>query len=628
VKENIQRVMHGPERRFAVKKRPRFHLRMVIAGLLIALWPFGPSNANDPPPVTTLPEYIGGVPTNQPKPYQGGPAIAAGSPDVNVSNLTGNESEVSIDVHPNNRNNQVIVGHAPNFATMNTFFTLDGGQNWTLVALGNAQDGLISTFRFDPTVAFDDNGNVYVAYGVRTGPPNQRTVVVARSTDGGQTYTQFTQVATTPDIGALPGNDKWHLATGPDPFNPVQQNVYIAWTQNVQEAAGVDQRIVVSRSTDGGATFSAPVIINDPSIVGTRAGNLFADPAVGPNGEVYVAWNDINAGQVFVDVSLDGGITFGTDNLVTTSGTGFATSIPAQPDRGVVVGPTIDTDRSGRSPFKGRLYVVYTDLGPGGLPDTNIFVRFSDDLGATWSARTLVNDDGGTNSQFLPWLDVDQETGLVAVVWYDARNDPSNRKVDVFMGVSTDGGVSFQPNTRVSDGQSDQSVNNPNRTANNYLEYIGVAILDCVAFPVWSDNSLNPADLDFFTDQVRVPCVEADRADLSITKVDNPDPVGVGGEITYRLRVRNLGPADATGVIVTDSLPGNVNFVSASSGCSRSGSIVRCEIGNMRNGETAVRLIMVRPTSPGKISNTATVTANETDSDRANNTATTVTTVR
>jgi uncharacterized repeat protein (TIGR01451 family) len=122
---------------------------------------------------------------------------------------------------------------------------------------------------------------------------------------------------------------------------------------------------------------------------------------------------------------------------------------------------------------------------------------------------------------------------------------------------------------------------------------------------------------------------EADEdADLSIIKVDSPDPVGVGGEITYRLRVRNLGPSDATGVIVTDTLPANVNFVSASSGCSRSGRTVTCNIGNMRDGETAVRLIRIRPTTPGKVTNTATVRANEPDGRSGNNTATTVTTVK
>ncbi len=95
-------------------------------------------------------------------------------------------------------------------------------------------------------------------------------------------------------------------------------------------------------------------------------------------------------------------------------------------------------------------------------------------------------------------MDVDQQTGLVSAVWYDARNDDDNERVEIFIGVSTDGGDTFQPNILVSDAASDQSGS----TGNNYLEYIGIAALSCTGYPVWSDNSNDPADLDYFTDQV------------------------------------------------------------------------------------------------------------------------------
>jgi hypothetical protein len=413
-------------------------------------------------------------------------------------------SEVSIDVNPTDPNNQVIVGHDASLETMNTFYTTDGGLTWSPVIIGNATDGLTSNFRFDPTVAFDDDGNVYVGYGARVNNGgSQRTVVVCRSTDGGASYAQCTSISTTPDIGGLPGNDKWHLATGPDPVDPTQQNVYIAWTQNITEAAGTDQRIVVSRSIDGGATFSAPIIINDPSIAGTKANNLFADPAVGPNGDLYVAWHDISAGQVWIDRSTDGGLTFGTDVLVTNSAAGFKTSIPAQPDRGVGVMPTIDTDRSGGS-FDGRIYLAYSDLGAGGAADFDVLVRSSSDGGLTWSAPVVVHDDGGTNSQFLPWVDVDQQTGQVVAVWYDARNDVNNKKVEVFLAASDDGGATWAPNILVSDNPSDMSVDNPSRYLGNFLEYIGVASLGGTAFPVWADNSESQGDLDYYTDQVPI----------------------------------------------------------------------------------------------------------------------------
>ena len=431
----------------------------------------------------------------------------AGDP-VSADVLAGEDalSEVSIDVNPTDPSNQVIVGHDASLVTMNTFYTTDGGLTWSPVLIDDAIDGLTSNFRFDPTVAFDDDGNVYVGYGARVPNPaggTQRTVVVCKSTDGGATYAQCTSISTTPDIGGLPGNDKWHLATGPDVITPTQQNVYIAWTQNITEASGTDQRIVISRSTDGGATFSAPLIINDQSISGTKSNNLFADPAVGPNGELYVAWHDITAGQVWMDTSLDGGLTFGTDLLVTNSAAGFKTPIPAQPDRGVGVMPTIDTDRSGGA-FNGRIYLAYSDLGAGGATDFDVLVRSSDDGGLTWSGPVVVHDDGGANSQFLPWVDINQQTGQAVAVWYDARNDVNNKQVEVFLAVSDDGGASWRQNVLVSDNPSDMSVDNPNRYLGNFLEYIGVASVGDGAYPVWADNSDNPGDLDYYTDQILI----------------------------------------------------------------------------------------------------------------------------
>jgi uncharacterized repeat protein (TIGR01451 family) len=103
------------------------------------------------------------------------------------------------------------------------------------------------------------------------------------------------------------------------------------------------------------------------------------------------------------------------------------------------------------------------------------------------------------------------------------------------------------------------------------------------------------------------------KAELFMQMQANPTTLRVGGELTYRLRVRNLGPSDATGVIITDTLPANVNFVSASSGCSRSDRTVTCEIGNLAKGRTVTLEIKVKVSELGRLHNTATVTANEPD---------------
>ena len=291
-----------------------------------------------------------------------------------------------------------------------------------------------------------------------------------------------------------------------------QNNVYIAWTRNPLDVADnnvVDQQIVVSRSTDKGVTFSVPIIINDASISGDAFGNLYADPAVGRNGELYVSWANVNTGQIYFDSSPDAGVSWGIDVLVARSQlTTPKELIDPQPTRGIFQDSMLDVDRT-KGKFAGRLYIVYADIGPGGTDgpggnpdDIDILVTTSIDGGSTWSAPVRVNDDGGRNSQFMPWLDVDQKTGIVATVWYDARNDAANEEVEVFLSASLDGGDTWRANTLVSDNPSDMS-SNPNG-GNDFLEYIGVAGYKGCFHTAWTDNSDAIVDTDYLTDRVCV----------------------------------------------------------------------------------------------------------------------------
>jgi uncharacterized repeat protein (TIGR01451 family) len=84
-------------------------------------------------------------------------------------------------------------------------------------------------------------------------------------------------------------------------------------------------------------------------------------------------------------------------------------------------------------------------------------------------------------------------------------------------------------------------------------------------------------------------------ADLEIIKTASPDPVLAGADLTYTLTVTNNGPRDATSVVVTDSLPGSVTWVSTTpsqGGCSAP-SGVTCELGDIANGDNATVTIVV-----------------------------------
>jgi uncharacterized repeat protein (TIGR01451 family) len=122
---------------------------------------------------------------------------------------------------------------------------------------------------------------------------------------------------------------------------------------------------------------------------------------------------------------------------------------------------------------------------------------------------------------------------------------------------------------------------------------------------------------------------EGSKADLALTKTDSPDPVTAGKTLTYTVIVANNGPDTATGVTLTDTLPGGVTFVSAtpSQGSCSGTSTITCNLGTLVNKATATVTVVVEPAAAGGISNTATVTSSVSDPNTANNTATVVTTV-
>jgi hypothetical protein len=218
--------------------------------------------------------------------------------------------------------------------------------------------------------------------------------------------------------------------------------------------------------------------------------------------------------------STDGGVTFGNPVAVTTlhgppetEGQGFDS--PAQSF--IAAQASLDTDRSA-GPFRGRLYMAYIDRpDPDARPfDEDVYLQFSDDHGATWSARQRVNDDGLGNSQFFPSLSVDPSNGKVLISWYDTRRDPVNiEKTDVFLAVGTPGphGVAWQPNLRVTNKQSDESVNNP-QAVGFYGDYEGLVAYGGVAHPVWCDaraeNFTAGLDEEVYTAAVRYGQDEGD----------------------------------------------------------------------------------------------------------------------
>jgi uncharacterized repeat protein (TIGR01451 family) len=109
--------------------------------------------------------------------------------------------------------------------------------------------------------------------------------------------------------------------------------------------------------------------------------------------------------------------------------------------------------------------------------------------------------------------------------------------------------------------------------------------------------------------------------DLLLQVSDTPDPVAVGTNVTYRLTVRNQGPALATAVRIVDTLPTRATLVSASPGCTltAAGDKVVCRLGRLASGATATRTIVLRPTVAGTLLNRVRVLSTTADPNPINN---------
>jgi uncharacterized repeat protein (TIGR01451 family) len=142
----------------------------------------------------------------------------------------------------------------------------------------------------------------------------------------------------------------------------------------------------------------------------------------------------------------------------------------------------------------------------------------------------------------------------------------------------------------------------------------------------------NQPDPNLSNNTATVNTLVSAEADLAIVKSASPNPVIAGNSLSYTLTASDLGPSDATGVTITDTLPAGVTYVSAASSqgaVTQSGGTVTVNVGNLGLGATATAtiLVTVNPSTRGNITNTAVVSGNEPDPNMANNTSSATTQV-
>ncbi|HEY2799409.1 MAG TPA: sialidase family protein [Chthoniobacterales bacterium] len=416
-----------------------------------------------------------------------------------VENTTmrhGNEAETAVAVSHTNPNQIISVSNLESNGLSHSWST-DGGRTWqhNVIANGDA----LGFACCDAQLASDDFGNIFLTY-----LSSNIDVMMAISTDGGATF-QPLQFLTSQPFGlpVMPWKSLARIGqsiSGDQPsIAAAHGSVWISWTS-------FNGTIQASGAAVTGLGLVGPFSAAQ-SIPGANNSGDYGDTAIGPDGQVFVVYQNPTGGQGPVTIfgALDpdglGPQGFGPAETLQTTNVGGFDYIPAQSGRSIDAEAGLAWDLS-NGPHRGRLYFIYVSEEPQESNNTDIQLRYSDDNGATFSNSVRVNDDTGTNSQFNPRISLDGTNGHIALAWYDARNDMGghgrgdtngipNDDILIFATYSRDGGQTFAKNFRLSDKASnDNDANN----GVDYGDYSGFAFYRGHFFFSAADNSNSTMD--------------------------------------------------------------------------------------------------------------------------------------
>ncbi len=386
--------------------------------------------------------------------------------NIRISNL-GSPNEPSICINPKNPR-YIVAGANLN----NVYNSSDTGRSWTLKTLS-------STYGVwgDPTILVDTANSFYFFHLSNPASGNWIDRIVSqKSVDNGNSWSNGTYTG----LNGTKAQDKqWGVV------DRKRNNIYLTWTQfdsYGSSSTNDSSHILFSRSLDGGTTWSQAKKIDKKGGDCIDSDNTVegAVPALGPLGQLYVSWAGTDG--LYFTKSNNGGNNWSNPKVVSTIGGGWDYAIPGL---GRCNGlPITDCDRNANSPYKGTIYINWSDQRNGNS-NTDIWLLKSTNGGRTWSSPIRVNNDNSNRHQFLTWMTVDQATGYLWFVFYDRRNTTGNA-TDVYMARSTDGGNTF----------TNFKISETSFTPNSFIffgDYTNVTAHNNIVRPIWTrtDGSVN-----------------------------------------------------------------------------------------------------------------------------------------
>lgn len=325
-------------------------------------------------------------------------------------------NEPCIAIHPVYPGQQILGANTSLF-----FTSADAGFTWQPVKIS-------STYGFygDPVTHIDAKGRFYLLHLAKNPklpwPASFDRIVLDVSDDEGKTWKSI-------GIGHNPPKmqDKPWIAVDENKSSKFNGNIYVSWTEFDKygsKSAADSSRIRFGRSSAALDSFSV-VTVSDSCGDAADGDNTLegATCAIGKKGEIYIAW--AGKGKIWFDKSLDGGKTWGKDQIIEVQKGSWNTDDISHLMRSNSM-PFLKSDN------KGRLYLIFGDTRNG---DQDVYLKVSKDGGKTWEPTIRLNTDaiGNKREQYMPALTTDAKTGKIYACWYDRRNSEHNLFTDVYL---------------------------------------------------------------------------------------------------------------------------------------------------------------------------------------------------
>jgi hypothetical protein len=408
-------------------------------------------------------------------------SLLAQPTNTNISNGFIFDGEPYLAINPTNNQNIVAAWMGMKFSNglfriaIKTRASFDGGTNWSTVnTLPHFGLGYGSA---DPSMSFDNNGNLYLAYIDYKQSPDSGGIYIARSIDGGLNWDTLGKAFDMYDIALKRPIDRPWLVV--DKSLTVNGGTMYITTKPAPWIAPPN-RPYYKVSTDSGQTWTSIANLDGTGyLVGSSIKGPMAAPTTTADGKFcaiypsYVATQNIlpcfylasssNQGQNFSYNLVYSALPSAQDTNLKNAYTLHAH--PSNPNNMLFIGPI-----------------------PNGV-DADIVASNSTDGGLTWNTPVRVNDDALNNGkhQDMVWASYNEQ-GNIAAVWRDRRNDIANGfwnvGYDFYYALSTDNGQTWLANQIM----SSQFISFDSLLAGDGNDFLSAVYSGDTLYTVWGDT--------------------------------------------------------------------------------------------------------------------------------------------